>query len=57
MSLITAEFGEELNQVRQAKDFGERSLPMLVRALRQGVNVFETSSGEKGRVVRSLEEG
>ncbi|RPB29489.1 hypothetical protein L211DRAFT_19310 [Terfezia boudieri ATCC MYA-4762] len=52
MQLITSEFGEELNQVRKAKDFGERSLPMLVRALKLGVNVFDI--GEKRTVVRSL---
>lgn len=52
MQLITSEFGEELNQVRKAKDFNERSLPMLVRALKMGVNVFEM--GEKKTVVESL---
>ncbi|KAF8424021.1 ribosome-assembly protein 3-domain-containing protein [Tirmania nivea] len=52
MQLITSEFGEELNQVRKAKDFSERSLPMLVRALKMGVNVFEME--EKRSVVRSL---
>lgn len=40
MRLITEEFGDDLNNVREAKDFEDRSLPMLVRALRQGVNIF-----------------
>lgn len=52
MQLVTSEFGEELNQVRKAKDFNERSLPMLVRALRMGVNIFD--AGEKKAVVGSL---
>lgn len=41
MHLITAEFGDDLDSLRQSKDFSEKSLPMLVRALKQGVNIFE----------------
>lgn len=52
MQLATTEFGEELDQVRKAKDFNDRSLPMLVRALRMGVNVFKEQ--EKRAVVQSL---
>jgi len=48
MRLITTEFGDDLNALRQAKDFGDKSLPMLVRALRQGVNIFDK---EERRVV------
>jgi len=40
---VTSEFGDELNAVRQAKDFGDKSLPMLVRSLRQGINIFDNS--------------
>ena len=49
MRLITEEFGDDLNAVRQAKDFGDRSLPLLVRALKQGINIFD--AGEKRAVV------
>ncbi|KAL7276266.1 hypothetical protein RUND412_000732 [Rhizina undulata] len=49
LRLITQEFGDDLNNVRQAKDFGDRSLPMLVRALKQGVNIFDV--GEKRLVI------
>ena len=48
MRQLTSEFGDDLNAVRQARDFGEKSLPMLVKALRQGVNIFDT---EEKRVV------
>lgn len=40
MRQLTTEFGDDLNAVRLSKDFGDNSLPMLVRALRQGVNIF-----------------
>lgn len=52
MRLITEEFGDDLNNVREAKDFGDNSLPMLIRALRQGVNIFD--SGEKRAVVKEM---
>lgn len=52
MQLITGEFGEELNAIRQAKDFNDRSLPMLVRALKQGVNIF--GEEEKRAVLEGL---
>ena len=40
MKKLTEEFGEDLNSVRQSKDFTDRSLPVLVRALRGGVKGF-----------------
>ncbi|KAK6509412.1 hypothetical protein TWF481_004157 [Arthrobotrys musiformis] len=40
MKRLTEEFGEDLNSVRQSKDFTDRSLPVLVRALRGGVKGF-----------------
>ncbi|KAA8909790.1 ribosome-assembly protein 3-domain-containing protein [Sphaerosporella brunnea] len=41
MRLLTTEFGDDLNSVRMSKDFSDKSLPMLVRALKQGVNIFD----------------
>jgi ribosome assembly protein 3 len=49
MRLMTTEFGDDLNSVRMSKDFGDKSLPMLVRALKQGVNIFDAD--EKRMVV------
>ncbi|EPS39127.1 hypothetical protein H072_7038 [Dactylellina haptotyla CBS 200.50] len=37
---LTEEFGDDLNSVRQSKDFTDRSLPVLVRALKGGVKGF-----------------
>lgn len=52
MRLITEEFGDDLNSVREAKDFGDKSLPMLVRALQQGVNIFDPA--EKRAVLKEM---
>lgn len=41
MRLITTEFADELDAIRRAGDFSESSLPMLVRHIRQGAEVFE----------------
>ena len=49
MHQLTSEFGDDLNAVRLSKDFGANSLPMLVRALKQGINIFDV--GEKRVVV------
>lgn len=38
---LTEEFGDDLNSVRQSKDFNEKSLPMLVRALKSGAKGFD----------------
>ncbi|KAF1950222.1 hypothetical protein CC80DRAFT_482921 [Byssothecium circinans] len=46
---LTAELGDDLDKVREAKDFKSSSLPMLIHALRQGGSVF--SGEEKRRVV------
>lgn len=48
LKLITEEFGDELNELRHAKDFGDKSLPMLIRALKSGANIF---SQEERRTV------
>jgi ribosome assembly protein 3 len=48
MNLITSEFGDDLNNLRMAKDFNDKSLAMLVHSLKQGVNIFDP---EEKRIV------
>ncbi|KAF2258541.1 hypothetical protein CC78DRAFT_621734 [Lojkania enalia] len=50
---ITAELADDLDQVRNANDFTNRSLPMLVHALKQGESIY--SPEEKKRVMSGLE--
>jgi hypothetical protein len=38
---ITQEFGDDLDKLRQSKDFNDNSLVMLIDALKQGVNIFD----------------
>ncbi|RPA79783.1 hypothetical protein BJ508DRAFT_415763 [Ascobolus immersus RN42] len=49
MKCITAEFGEDLDKLRTAKDFDDESVPMLLRLLKRGVNIFDDE--EKNKVV------
>lgn len=37
---VTAELADDLDKVRQSSDFNDRSLPMLVHALKQGESIF-----------------
>ncbi|KAH0609300.1 uncharacterized protein H6S33_012786 [Morchella sextelata] len=53
MRLVTEEFGEDINNFRSAKDFGDKSLPLLIKALKQGINIF--SADEKMTVVKELD--
>jgi hypothetical protein len=46
---VTAELGDDLDKVRVAQDFNANSIPMLVKALRQGESMFGVE--EKRRVV------
>lgn len=41
MKLVTTEFGDDLEALRKSKGFNNNSLPILVEALKQGVNVFD----------------
>lgn len=50
MTQLTREFGDDLNSVREAKDFTDRSLPMLVRALRMGIDIFDEA--EKRAIIK-----
>lgn len=47
---ITEELAEDLDQARSAPDFSERSLPILIEALQQGVGTF--SRDERIRIGR-----
>ncbi|TGZ85365.1 hypothetical protein EX30DRAFT_337731 [Ascodesmis nigricans] len=56
LNLVTQEFGDDLYSIRDAKDFDPaRSMPMLVRALKQGVNIFDPD--EKRMLISSLSKG
>lgn len=46
---VTGELGDELIKVREAPDFKSSSLPMLIRALKQGQSMYAVE--EKRRVV------
>lgn len=46
---VTSELAEDLEKVRQANDFKEDSLQMLVHALQQGEHIF--TGEEKKRMI------
>lgn len=52
---ITHEFADDLDKIRQASDFKERSLPVLVAALKQGASNY--TEEERRSWVRSGEVG
>ncbi|KAF2704148.1 hypothetical protein K504DRAFT_335732, partial [Pleomassaria siparia CBS 279.74] len=37
---VATELGDDLDKVREANDFTNRSMPMLIHALRQGASVY-----------------
>lgn len=41
MQLLTSEFAQDLDLLRASNDFGQPSLPLLIDALKQGVNIFD----------------
>ena len=49
---VTTEFADDLDKIRNANDFGEKSLPMLVAALKQGVGMY--SEEERRKVMGTL---
>lgn len=49
MRKITSELADDLDKVREANDFTNRSLPILIHALKQGESIF--SSEERRRIV------
>jgi len=40
MRRVTTELADDLDKVRNAKDFDESSLPILIHALQQGQELF-----------------
>jgi ribosome assembly protein 3 len=46
---VVAELTDDLDKVREANDFSNRSMPMLIHALKQGSSVY--SAEERRRVV------
>ena len=47
MKRVTAEFADDLDKLRNAPDFGEQSVPILIQALRQGAKGFSEEEKEK----------
>jgi len=54
MQRATREFAEDLDKVRNADDFKNDSLPMLVKALQQGTALF--SAEDQRRIIGAQEE-
>ena len=52
LRLVTNEFASDLDKLRKAPDFKESSVPMLIRALKQGAELF--SEEEKKIVMGQL---
>ena len=46
---VTKEFADDLDKIRQSKDFSESSLPMLIFALKQGAELL--SEEERARIM------
>jgi len=55
MTYITREHADDLETLRSAPDFTDRSLPLLIRALRAGVNIFNKE--EKATIVGLAQAG
>jgi len=55
MTYITREHADDLETLRSASDFTDRSLPLLIRALRSGVNIFDKE--EKAAIVGLAQAG
>ncbi|ODQ67118.1 hypothetical protein NADFUDRAFT_49560 [Nadsonia fulvescens var. elongata DSM 6958] len=41
LGLMTTKFGDDLVKLRESKDFQPKSLPLLINALKEGVNIFD----------------
>lgn len=42
LTAMTKGFGEDLDQLRESKDFvAQSSMPLLIRALKEGINMFD----------------
>jgi ribosome assembly protein 3 len=49
MQRVTSEFSEDLDKLRQADDFKNDALPLLINALQQGTSLF--GAEDKRRIV------
>lgn len=47
MKRVTAEFADDIDKLRNAPDFSERSVPVLIEALKQGSKGFSEEEKEK----------
>ncbi|CAN6632899.1 hypothetical protein TRVA0_013S03070 [Trichomonascus vanleenenianus] len=47
LQLMTSEFAEDLDKLRQSKDFGDKSLYLLIEALKQGSSMFDLQEREE----------
>lgn len=41
LQLMTTGFGEDLDALRESKDFTASSMPLLIRSLKEGINMFD----------------
>ncbi|KAH8661401.1 ribosome-assembly protein 3-domain-containing protein [Tricladium varicosporioides] len=55
MQQATTEFAEDLDKLRQASDFKDDALPILIEALQQGTGMWDAE--ERRRVVLAGKEG
>lgn len=46
LQLVTTQFSDDLDKLRQSKDFGEKSLGNLINALKEGSHIFSTEEKE-----------
>ncbi len=44
---MTTEFADDLDKIRSASDFGEKSLSVLVAALKEGVSIYSEEERKK----------
>ena len=49
---VTSEFADDLDRVRNASDFNDKSLPILIASLKQGTSIY---SGEEKWTFMGLE--
>ena len=45
---VTAEFADDIDKIRNASDFNERSVPVLIQALKQSAANFTEEEKERG---------
>lgn len=46
MKLVTTEFADDLDKLRKANDFNEKSLGVLINTLKQGSHVFSPADAD-----------